>query len=974
MEVHESRKVVTILFADLVASTELGERLDPEALRQIVSRYFGEMAAVLEAHGGTVEKFIGDEVMAVFGVPAAHEDDALRAVRASAAMHERLAALNEELEPIWGARLQIRIGINTGEVVAGDPSAGHGFVTGSPVNVAKRLEQAAEPGEILLGDATHHLVRHAVETTPIGPISLRGKPEVETPQRLHEVSAEAEALARNFEGPLVGRGVELARLKTAYAQVAEARRAHLFTLLGAAGIGKSRLAKQLLEEVGGEATTLVGRCLPYGEGITFWPVHQILPDTPLTGTNEQIFWRVKRRLEELGRERPVVVCFEDVHWGEPTFLDLVQYLAGWIRESPVLLLCLGRPDLLERRPDWLAPDSGGEVLTLAPLERDAVLELVQSLDVPGSALEQVVAAAEGNPLFVEQIAALAATGGGGKGVPPSIRALLAARLDALSPEESTLVERAAVVGRDFSLRAVLELVPEELRPGAAAILLGLARKALIRPHSAASEDGFRFRHALIRDAAYDAVPKRLRKRLHVRHAEWLQAHSAEPVIVGYHLEQAVVLQRELGHDDPATVELAVRAGTLLGDAGSRAYRRDDVPAAVVLLERTTALIPPGHASRPPFLVELAGALTKSGRFADAEAAVDEALRAAQAGKDRRTELRATIELQQVRTFTAPSGAAEIARFAAQVIPELEELGDDVGLAKAWRLLSGVHVAACRWEDRASALERALEHARRIPDSPQERSSITAVLAQALYWGPLPAPAAEARCRALLDEAGADPAVRAGVTSSLAGLRAMQGFADEALRMYAESCALHRELGLRFRAAVTAVVGAEIAVLADDPALAEAELRAAYETLTEMGELGARAAIAAAFAELLSTQRLDQEAAELAHVVAAIADPEDVYAQTLRGVVSAKLLARDGSVAEAKVTIRAALDRASQTDFPALRATTLVAAAEVAALDGGEEIARNLLEEAESVYSAKGNVVAAARTRQLAAAPISAFAT
>src|SRR5262245_13204998 len=271
----ETRKTVTVLFADVTGSTALGERLDPESLRGVMSRYFEEMRSAIESHGGTVEKFIGDAVMAVFGVPTVHEDDALRAVRAASQMRDLLDVLNTELERDWGARLQIRTGVNTGEVIAGDPSSGQSFVTGDTVNVAARLEQAAEPGEILIGAVTRDLVRDAVEVKAAESLRLKGKTDLVPAFRLLDV-APGPAFARRLDSPLVGREDELGRLETAFGDAVMQRACRMATVGGAAGLGKSRLVTEFVTRVGDRARTLWSRCLPYGEGITFWPVTELV--------------------------------------------------------------------------------------------------------------------------------------------------------------------------------------------------------------------------------------------------------------------------------------------------------------------------------------------------------------------------------------------------------------------------------------------------------------------------------------------------------------------------------------------------------------------------------------------------------------------------------------------------------------------------------------------------------------------------
>ncbi len=284
MSTGQARKTVTLLFCDVTGSTALGEQLDPESLRDVIQRYFAEMRAVIERHGGTVEKFIGDAVMAVFGVPTVHEDDALRAVRAAAEMQSALTVLNEDLERDWRVRIQARIGVNTGEVVAADPQTGSSFVSGDAVNVAARLEQAAEPGEILLGEPTYRLVRTAVIAEPLAPLALKGKVEPLPAYRLVVVEAGAEILPRRFDSPLVGRAQELQAIQSAFEEAASTSSSRLATIIGHPGVGKSRLTHEVVATLRDRARVLRGRCLPYGEGITFWPVVEALQEA--TGLDE----------------------------------------------------------------------------------------------------------------------------------------------------------------------------------------------------------------------------------------------------------------------------------------------------------------------------------------------------------------------------------------------------------------------------------------------------------------------------------------------------------------------------------------------------------------------------------------------------------------------------------------------------------------------------------------------------------------
>ena len=589
------RKTVTVLFCDLADSTALGERLDPETLRSLLGRWYDAMRAPIERHGGQVEKFIGDAVMAVFGVPQVHEDDALRAVRAAVEMREALDALNAELD----AGLQIRIGVNSGEVVTGDGSAT--LVTGDAVNTAKRLEEAAAAGEILISGVTRRLVANATELEPAGPVLAKGKKDPVEAWRVLATIPGAAPFARRLDAPLVGRTRELAFLHDELAAAERERACRLVTVYGTAGIGKSRLAAELLAQLAGRADVLSARCLPYGDGITFLPLIELirsaggeaaimatvaaeadgalivdrvcgaLGTAGAPSSSEETFWAIRRLLETLARVRPLVVCLEDVHWAEPTFLDLLEYIAGWSRDAPILLLCLARPDLLDERPRW-----GGEAVALEPLterESEALLdELAAEWPIPPAARTEIAEAAEGNPLFVEQMVAMVAEAGEAAAIPPTIQALLAARLDRLPPLERAVLERAAVVGKEFWRGAVTELSPTEDRAEVSAALLSLVRKELVRPERSAflGDDGFRFRHALIRDAAYAAIPKSVRADLHERFAAWLEVHEGEDDLVGYHLEQAYRFRVELGLAD----ETVARAR----GAGRRAPRRGRAPS------------------------------------------------------------------------------------------------------------------------------------------------------------------------------------------------------------------------------------------------------------------------------------------------------------------------------------------------------------------------------------------------------------
>ncbi len=459
---REQRKVVTVLFCDVTGSTALGESLDPEALRSTMARYFDVARVAIERHGGTIEKFIGDAVMAVFGVPTVREDDALRAVRAAQELRD-------------GVELDVRIGVNTGEVVTG---GGDTLVTGDAVNVAARLEQAASPGEVLLGEETYALVRGAVDVELLPPLEAKGKSAPLTVYRLLAVTGGA-AITRRLDAPLVGRDRERRLLADAWDRTCSERRCSLFTILGAAGVGKSRLASEFLDGV--DATVLHGRCLSYGDGITYWPVIEVVkqllgrsdpPNAALSAllghgqaSADEIAFAVRKLFESAAAERPLVVFFDDLQWGEPTFLELVEHVADWSRDAPILLLCLARPDLLELRGDWGGGKLNATAVLLEPLTSDETDELIDRLlgesRLDPSLRARIRSAADGNPLFVEQMLAMVESSPDDVTVPATIQALLSARLDQLPTAERGVLERGAVEGQVFHRGAVAALAPDD---------------------------------------------------------------------------------------------------------------------------------------------------------------------------------------------------------------------------------------------------------------------------------------------------------------------------------------------------------------------------------------------------------------------------------------------------------------------------------------------------------------------------------
>jgi class 3 adenylate cyclase/tetratricopeptide (TPR) repeat protein len=976
---REVRKTVTVLFADVTGSTALGERLDPESLRRVMSRYFEETRQVLERHGGSVEKFIGDAVMAVFGIPRLHEDDAVRAIRAASEMRERLASLNEELERDFGVRLETRVGVNTGEVVTGEMASGERLATGDAVNVAARLEQAAQPGEIMLGEQTARLAGNAIEVAPVQPLELKGKAKPHPAYLLLRLVDGLPPFERRVDARFVGRRPELERVVAAFEGTLSDRRCRLFTILGPAGIGKSRLARELAATLQDEADVLFGRCLPYGEGITYWPLREIFAaagsEDDLTaalavGTPEEVFWSVRKALERQARARPLALVIEDIHWAEPTLLELVEHVAAWTRDAPILLLCLARSELLDEHPAWGGGEPRPEILTLQPLSHDESEELIEEL-LGGSQLEldtrvRIREVAEGNPLFVEQLLAMLAEGGEPDRVPPTIHALIASRLDGLPDEERELLERASVVGFEFEWEALGELAPDRHRP-LGAHLASLVRKELIRPHEVI-EDTFRFRHLLIRDAAYERIPKELRSELHERFADWLDGRGEEfEEIGGYHLEQAYRSVTELGLLGDRAQALADRAAARLAASGRRAYTRGDAPAAANLLARATAVLPSDHRLRLELAPDLGRALFEGGEMSRADSLLSEAVESARAAGERGLAADAAVALSHVRLLAAPeTGAEEISRELGQAVRVFEELGDEAGLARGL----GVTGTLRYWQGEAVAagedLERAAQYARDVGDRAQEAQSLRYVLI-AIVFGPTPVAEALARIEEFRPRARGNRRFEVTLLQVSAQLEAMQGRLGSARELIAQAKALAQELGLEVVLAIgVAWVAGYVELLAGDAPAAERELRPACEALEAMGNWGNLAYLAPTLADALFLQGRDEEALELTELGERITNAWDAQPQILWRRVRAKLLARRGQGEEAELLAREATALAARTDFLEERAEAVADLAEVLRFAGRSEESAAALEEAIGLHERKGNVVAAETLRRLLA--------
>jgi class 3 adenylate cyclase/tetratricopeptide (TPR) repeat protein len=951
---REVRKTVTVLFCDVAGSTALGESVDPEALRALLGRYYEQLKGIVEEHGGTVEKFVGDAVMAVFGVPVVHEDDALRAVRAAARILEALPDLGVEA----------RIGVNTGEVVTGTEER---LATGDAVNVAARLEQAAAPREVLMGEETARRVRHAVETESVPPVELKGKSK---PVAAHRLIAVREVEARRMGTPMVGRSRELQDLRDTFARAVDDRLCQLFTILGAAGLGKSRLAAEFVE--GGEARVVRGRCLSYGNGITYWPVVEVvkqlnalpsdesaaaalrslLGESEAATSADEIAWAFRRLLEEQARQEPLVCMLDDLHWAEENFLDLIEHVALLAQDAPILLLCMARPELLDVRPGWGGAKGNARTVLLEPLgtaETDELLEALGGVEV--ELRERITAAAEGNPLFLEEMVALVREAGPDEvTVPPTIQALLAARLDQLDLEERNVLERGAVEGRVFHRGAV-----QALSDGMAQLsgrLVALVRKELVQPEPTLvpGDEAYRFRHILIRDAAYDALPKAVRAELHERFAAWLEESHADLVeldeIVGHHLTQAARYKQELGRPDEA---LAERAGERVAIAGRRALWRGDNRAAASLLESALELLRPTRLDVALELDLATAQPTPPEAIAVAEAAAKRAL----ATGDSAGEAVARVETAFQRFLAGQAWVDELEELALVALPLLEETGDHAGLVHVWAALGyGVANARGRYAEWEQAAEQALRHARIAGQRPSHLFSLELTL----VFGPTPADEAVRKLDAVLPEV---PHPYPLLFRS--HLLAMLGRFDEAWpSAHAASDRMQQLTGATGGGEYAL---AEIAALAGDHEYATRHLQQFCDFLTEYGQSALLVTFAPALGRSLCALGRYDEAEPQAQLGREQGEEHDVLTQALWRQVQALIDSHRGKHEEAEALAREAVAIIGQTDALNFQAAALYDLAEVLSGAGRADEAVASLVQALHCYERKKNLAAAEHVRQ-----------
>jgi DNA-binding SARP family transcriptional activator len=956
-EAPARRKTVTVVFCDLAGATLIGESRDPEASQAQTARSFERLSAIVEGHGGSAKLLPGDGVLAVFGVPVAHEDDAVRALRAALELRDALPELGVEA----------RLGVNTGEVVTG---SGDAPLTGDAVNMAARLKQAAGVGEILVGAETLVVAGAAAAVEELEPLEL--------PVAAFRLLAVGEVPERPHRSLFVGRTRELELLRGAWGRVVEGGRCELVTVVGEPGVGKSRLAAELIAAL--DAAVVTGRCLSYGKGIGYWPVVEVITqlgarpsdtfaastlDTLMgesdTGTTpDEIAWAFRKLLEQ---EAPLVVLLDDIQWGEETFLDLVEH-TGLLCAAPVLLLCLARPELLDHRPGWPV------ALRLEPLGRGEVEQLLPA-SVRAGVRKRIAHAAGGNPLFVTEMVAMAAAGE--LAVPATLKAVLTARLDRLESEERGVLERGAVEGEVFH-RGVVEALGSPEAP-VASRLASLARRELIRPDRSLlpGEDAFRFRHLLIRDAAYEALPKATRSELHERLAGWLEGYGGELVerdeLVGHHLHQAHRYLEELGAPATETGPLGERAAGHLAAAGRRAALRGDYDTVAQLLDRALELGVPDNRERLQLQVELGEAIFQTGRSAEAEVLLDGTVEAATELGEPGPAARALVRVSTMRLGSDPRvGAQEMILVAEDAIRVLEGLADTIGLAEACLLLGAALARTGRVTESMAATERALSHAQAAGATGIRRGIIVEIAQGIVNF--LPVEEMIGRLEELVRSNGDDPLLEAALKRQLACGLAMAGRFDEARAHLDASTAILEEVNLVQLQWGHSVWRVQQALeLMGDAAAAEQQLIAQLVYYKTRSERTSSLALHAAglLANLCCDQGRWEDAAgylDYGQEVDRSPPPDGKVYAPVRLAARARLAAHAGRYAEAVELGETAVELAAGFgDWgPAAYARAWLALAEVRRAAGSEAEAREAVERALELYERKGNIAAAARVR------------
>ncbi|MGH2529640.1 MAG: BTAD domain-containing putative transcriptional regulator [Actinomycetota bacterium] len=1021
--VREGRKTVTAMVCRMAGHQE-ARPLDPEVQRGLIEAFVDATTQLVEAHGGVVQDALGGRVAAVFGIPRMHEDDASRAVRVAS---DLLQGAGLRAGQVAGgadasrSQIALRAGIAAGEVLFEDSEGGQNLLSGDPLELADELARAARPGEVLLNQTAARLVQKEARAEPAETILLTEDGPSMVAFRLTDLLRPEEA-GRRLRSPLVGREEELAVLRHAFGRITRERSCSIVTVIGPEGVGKSRLVSEFLSEVRPKADVLAGRCLPYGRDITFWPVAEIVKTAAAIGDEDElerardkirglvegeedaefieeqiaallglsgespvpdeIFWSIRKCLEAAAKRRPLVVVFDDVQWAEATLLDLVEHIAAWTGAAPILLICLARPELVERRPGW----GGGRIdatnLMLGTLNRDQSSELIDNLvgharfdeDVG----ERIMAAAEGNPLFIEELLAMLIDEGklrwskdgwvadsdlSNVPIPPTVVALLGARLDRLSIAQHRVLELASIVGKDFAAMD-LEAFGPDANAGLDDILEALVGKDLILPQWVSGRGGraFRFRHILIQNVVYQGMPKEARARAHEAFGMHIERRAGDRLagleeIIGYHLEAAHTYKMELGLPDEDQPPLSIRAAARLASAGRAAFARDDMPAAASLLGRTLALIPEDDPRCPELFWRRGVALYEMGRLDEAGAVFDRGLNLASRVGDEAFEWRLRIERMEFRYHLEPErldvhAMEQVARAAMKIF---ERLGDRSGMARAYRLLGDAEAEAGRHEDAAQHLQLGLQYALDSGDEYEANQKPNL----GVVHGPIPAERAIEISRGYLERA------RRPNPDGMAGLGLLLAMTDrmhEARAVFEEGLARARQLGAEWKTpSINMHYGAALLIVDDAPG-AEAVLRPAVEAFQRIGERAFMSTAVAILAEALYREDKDDEAMLASLISEDASATGDVASHMAWRSVRAKVLARRGELREAERLAREAVAYADAADLLNMGADAHLDLATVLESAGRGTEATAEIEAAIGLFERKGNVVSAARAR------------
>jgi class 3 adenylate cyclase/tetratricopeptide (TPR) repeat protein len=932
------RKLATVLFVDLVDSTSLLTGVDPEVVRRRVQAFFDRVSHCVITHGGIVEKFAGDAVMAAFGIPQAHEDDAERAVRAGLAILDAV----EELE------LDARVGVESGEVVAEDGDAT--YATGEAVNVAARLEQAAEPGQLLMGPLAHRLTLGRIEVEDVGPVELKGLPEAVWAWRAVGANGHG-ARPRAVQAPLVGRDAELELLTNTYERALRDRRAHLFTIYGDPGVGKSRLAREFAAVLEG-ATVLSGRSLPYGEGVTYWPLAEmvkgaagIADDDPLEvaieklrafcedeavadllglasgvleavraeRSQQEIAWAAREWAQRLAQEQPLVLVFEDIHWAEEPLLELIEHLSAWVREAPLLLLCLARTELLDLRPGWGGGRVRATAIELEPLAREESEQLVEALltdgELPEHARRELLDKTEGNPLFVEETMRMLAEQGLEcvDKIPDTVQALIAARIDRLPAEAKALLQRAAVVGRVFWGGAMQRLSPELESIEEPLDDLLLRDFVMREPRSSISgEEAYRFKHVLIREVAYGGLSKWARAEYHGGFAEWLKERAGEELleIRAYHLDHATQLLAEL--DGRAPEALSREAAAALEVAGERALAREANRSARQLLVRSAQLEP---TLRRRYLAAKAAS-----RLSDLPAVsreMEEVCSAAAEADDRATQGRALIALAE----TAVLRDADLARAKDRVERALEVLDDDdlAGRFRALNVRGTIAWAHGHLKEEEEVMRKALEVARRAGRKDFEAEAADTLAS--VYLARLEFDRAQPFVdqALLLAEESGSAAARGHALRFAGQLHLARRSLDDAESALGAAREYLAEAGAAWALGRTLNYAAWTAWRKGEPARAEKLFRESIRVLTPLEDRATLCESQRSLAQLLVELGRLAEAERLAHAARETVGPQDVTSLSTTTMALGIVRAAQERYDEAEALLREAYELIEATD-------------------------------------------------------------